>query len=68
MTCIMNFALWVDFKTCQIFKLLSVLPFLFGRGQVILTAFEQSPQMGAVLASENVISKVLGLFACVWCR
>lgn len=55
------------FDTCQIFKLFFVLPFLFGKGQVILPALEQPPPMGAGAASENVMSGVLGFFACAWC-
>lgn len=43
------------FDTCQIFKLFFVLPFLFGKGQVILPALEQPPTMGAGAASENVM-------------
>lgn len=59
----MEFVLWIDLIHAKFLNFFfSILPFLFGRGQVILTALEQSPQMGAVLAPENVISKLLGFF------
>lgn len=62
MTCIMEFVLWVDLIHAKFLNFFPILPFLFGRGQVILTALEQSPQMVPVLAPENVISKLLGVF------
>lgn len=62
----MQFALWVDLILVRILDLF-ILPFLFGKGQVILPALEQLLQMRADTASENVVCGVLGFFACAWC-
>lgn len=55
------------FDTCQIFKLLCIaLPIWQGTGYS--SCFRTGPpQMEANAASENVMSEVLGFFACGWC-